>query len=176
MQLDSETIEQLLIDRSVGALSSDTEALLAAYLKHDRQAGELARQFDETADLARRTLSVASLPSLPALQTDKLLRAEASRRRWRLFRNAAGLAACLVLGLSLGLILSRNASSASPPPSFAVADSSLANDEARDTGPSASDFWSISRLRDRLKATEPKHSSHLIWDSPIKLPRIGDKS
>jgi hypothetical protein len=175
MQLDSETIERLLIDRSVGALSSDTEALLAAYLRHDRQAGELARQFDETADLAKQALGVASAPSLPALRTDKLLRVEASCRRWRLFRNAAGLAACLVLGLGLGLILSRNAPSPLPPPSFAVRNSSLAND-ARDTRSSASDFWSVSRLRDRLKATEPKHTSHLIWDSPVKLPRIGDKS
>src|SRR5437762_13164267 len=75
MKLDLERVERLAIDRALGALDVDVDALLAAYLELEPDAARAATRFDETARLAGRTLGstdagdhrdTSPLPPFPA--------------------------------------------------------------------------------------------------------------
>jgi hypothetical protein len=56
MALNSETLERILFDRSLGELAPDVEALLRDYLADRPQAGRLAEAAEQTVALARRAL------------------------------------------------------------------------------------------------------------------------
>jgi anti-sigma factor RsiW len=47
---------------------------------------------------------------------------------------------------------------------------------ARETRPEGDNFWSARRLYEHAAQGRPGQSEHVIWDSPLKLPRLGDQT
>jgi hypothetical protein len=170
--MDRDALERLLIDRGLGQLAPDTELLLTAYLEHDSPAGERARSFDDTANLARRALRSEPGASLPPFPRDRMLEAERSWRRWRFARGGASLAACLVLGLGLGWGMFRTPQAARGPQHL-IGGTHWVRHEATTDGQDVSDFWSATRLYQRAVAERRQESPRLIWDSPLAQPRKG---
>ena len=106
MAIDREILERLLIDRALGELSPDAEALLEDYLAREPEASEEAEEIARAADLARRALTpseeVDSHPLPPLLLYGRW------RILWRAGVRAAALAACLLIGVGVGLWLSQS--------------------------------------------------------------------
>jgi anti-sigma factor RsiW len=169
--MDSETLDRLLMDRALGALAADTDALLARYLEHDGAAAARAREFATAATAARLVLAKAApagLPPFPALRVQKV--EQARQRLWAL-RYVAGIAAALIVGLGLGIGFSAGRghgpdSAMAPAPRLASA------------GPARTprDFWSMQRLYDDARGARRSESIRLIWDSAVSLPKRGDES
>jgi hypothetical protein len=106
--MNAETLDRLMMDRALGAMEGDVAALLDAYLEASPQAAARARQTRETVDLARRALGSpgagdAPPPAYPRLRVQAAARA---RRRRGLLKQAAALAAVLVIGAALGALVS----------------------------------------------------------------------
>ena len=166
--MDSETLDRLLMDRALGGLPPDVEALLAAYLEQTPTAAARATDYTAAADAARQVLRSdrpATPPPFPALRLHQIAEA---RRRLRLVRHVAGLAAALVFGVGLGAGLLRTSAPADrPAPPAAVERVPI------DQRPIANDFWSTTRLYERTRQVRPVHSTRLLWDSAVNRPRLG---
>src|SRR5262245_9358416 len=105
--MDPQTLERLLIDRSLGALDGDMQSLLDAFLRLDEEAGREASAMDATVAMARLVLSnplqqrvgnkSEALPPLRLRIAPHVNRRSGSKRKaW------ISLAACLALGIALG--------------------------------------------------------------------------
>ena len=179
--MDADTLERLLIDRALGALPADTEALLAAYLEHQGQATAQAKVLDQTVSLARQALDAPAPPeaTLPPFPKAKLAHAQRTRRLRLATVQAAALAACVLFGFSIRGF----GSSSTQPPAERVRFSESTQPAATVTGrPSAEatdstyhpTFWSAQAWRERAAENRPRPQRRLIWDSAVKWPRIGD--
>lgn len=169
--MDTETLERLLMDRALGGLTPDAAELMTAYLAHDAAAAARAREFDAAAAAARAVLRPgggAALPSFPALRLRKL---EEARRRLRIVRNIAGLAAAIVLGLGIGAGLWRGGG-VSPvqtrPQAVVVPESRVIA--------VAGGFWSTERLIEQARHAKRAGAPRLIWNSAVSEPRPGGES
>ena len=165
--MNSETIERLLIDRCLGMLSEDVETLLAAHLSVDAATASAAARFDQTTALARRALAGETAVGLPPFPAERLRSEGRSLRRWIWARNISGVAATLVLGVGLGAAMFGS--------SVSVADKAVV--VITDTPPASSGsagMWSTRRLIERATRAPEKSASRLVWDSPVRKPRLGD--
>lgn len=166
--MDGDTLDRLLMDRALGGLAPDVDALLAAYLEQTPTAAARATDYTAAADAARQVLRSdrpATLPPFPALRLHQVAEA---RRRLRLVRHVAGLAAALVLGVGLGAgLLRSSAPPDGPAPTVAVERVPIGQ------RPIVGDFWSATRLYERARQVRPVHSTRLIWDSAVNRPRLG---
>ena len=173
--MNTETLDRLLMDRALGALPPDADALLAAYLDHDSASATRAQEFDAAAAAARRLFqqpASAGLPAFPALRIHKV---EQARQRLRIVRHAAGLAAALVLGLGLGIgfssggvqVSSEEAATVSHEPRWA---------SAAAPGRPQPGFWSTQRLYHDAHEARRSESVRVIWDSAVSLPKPGGES
>src|ERR1044071_598 len=106
--MDRFLLQRLLVDRSLGALSPDVAGLLEAWLARDADALRLACEFDRTALLARCAMPAAGHVRLPGFPRARLERAGTVLRLRRIAGRVAALAACLVLGFSLGHVVLEN--------------------------------------------------------------------
>lgn len=177
MKMDPETLERLLMDRALGSLPPDAEALLEAYLSHDAAAAERAREFVEASDAARQVLRSTEAASLPPFPVTQVLKLERARRGIRWLRNTAGIAATLVVGIGLGAWFTPASTRApigpAPTPTEVVARPTASfGTESHSAG-----FWSVSRLAQVVHRSESTEGTkRLIWDSPIARPRLGGSS
>lgn len=155
-------LDALMIDRALGALSPDTEALLEAYLSQNPgMAMDLDRTAD-TVDLLRDILKEDSPVSLPEFQARDLYR----RRRWRRGSlQAVGMAATLAIGLFLGRSQMVKSSSSLTVPFAAVA-------EAEPASQTESGIWSMTPMRRPKSITR---STSWEWYSPVHQPRYINK-
>lgn len=171
--MNTETLERLMLDRGLGALPPDCEALLAAYLEERPEAAAACRRFERTVGLARAALAEKPAGPPPAFPTERLLQTRWSYRGWRIMRNAAGIAAAILIGFGAHGLLFRAEppSPIRPGPTVIAQAGSDRRSEANDGG---SSFWSSRRLYERASETLPKSSNRVIWDSPVKPPHIGD--
>jgi hypothetical protein len=161
--MNSETLDRLLIDRATGALTPDVEALLEAWL--DREPG-LASQAAETAEtvrLARQVLLPPREAELPPLKVEPIPFA-ANRSRRDL---AYALAACFTAGLVAGLLVMRGMPAASPRPSVVALNPPLPPPAA-----ASSQFWSVQNLLSANRSAPAAAGPQVIWDSPVRKPRI----
>jgi hypothetical protein len=111
--MTDDTLERLLIDRSLGALPADVDALLAAYIQSRPDALETARNFDSLVAATRHVLTARDerAAAVPSFDRDALgRRAAHSARTWRV----ASLAACLLIGVGLGAVAARRSDRAHP--------------------------------------------------------------
>ena len=175
MKVPREILERLLADRALGALDPDVESLLEAYLAHDPDLRKLAHEFGHTVALARRAVE-ATRPSIPTdLPQLKLGPAPKARgvRLWLLGIRAATLAACLAIGLLLGVTLFRNTAAQVPSqlpslPPLVLAESTASAD-------TTSQFWSIRQFRGLAASRVPEHVPAVKWSWPVGIEEQGDK-
>lgn len=177
MKMDAETLERLLMDRALGSLPQDSEALLEAYLSHDLGAAERAREFADATDAARQVLRSGEATTLPAFPITQVLKLERAQRKIRWLRNTAGIAATLVVGIGLGAWFAQV-----PARVPLGAGSTPIEMVARLAGPADAEsrgkrFWSESRLARVVHRSQPTRGTQkLIWDSPVARPRLGGSS
>ena len=155
--MNKETLDALLIDRALGALPPDTEALLAAYLAQNPAAAVDLEQTLEVVGIARDTLDAEPSALLPEFRAPRTAR---RRRQYRYTLQFAGMAAMLAIGLTVGRHLS-GASTVRPPTSIGV---------AVQTGPTLSSengIWSISAyLRERQAARSARPDGRPLARQP----------
>jgi anti-sigma factor RsiW len=174
--MNDETLERLLLDRALGALDADVEALLAAHLAGDPAAARRAAAFNDAAALARQALPPGPRDAPPALSFGQLERIDRVRRQLVRIRTVGGMVAALVLGVGVGAWLTRTALSPLPsaPPPRIVQTPTGASHEAADDG---AGLWSQRRwLAARANQQQDDRPARLIWESPFARPRIGDES
>ncbi len=171
--MNAETLERLMLDRALGALPPDCEALLAAWLDARPEAAAACREFERTIDLARHALADGPAGSLPAFPAERLRRARQSDRFWRMTRNVMGIAASVLIGFGVHAMLFRapTPQPAQAPPVVLVQGGPQRGPEATgdDTG-----FWSGRRLSERASGPAPSSSGRVIWRSPVRIPQRGD--
>ena len=171
-----ETLESLLIDRTLKELAPEVGELLDAYLAQNPAAAATASQFEETVDLARRAVPVPKeVPCRkPAIEP-------VSRPTWwdwfavpRI--ELVRLACCLALGLALGL----SVSSLWKVPVVVSAPSAkpivMANASGNGADRSSAQFWSLTEVaadrQKRSQANQAANRERLQWDSLFKMPRL----
>ena len=180
--MDVDGLERLLMDRALGGLSPDVEALLTAYLAPNTDAAARGREFDAAASAARHVLRGAETPtllgrgqgegrlSLPAFPAAQIRSLERTRRQLLVVRNVASLAAAVIVGVGLGVAFFRGPATATktirPPVTFAST--------AGHATPHG-EFWSAQRLYEQSRRTKHPDSTRLIWDSAISAPRLGEE-
>jgi len=175
-----ENLESLLLDRALGELPPAVLELLDEHLAQNSAASRQAETLAATLQLARQAVALPPGISPRPLAWDKLRQAQ---RRWYwhgLMREVLRLAACAVLGLTLGWYAhaprpaSALAQTTHPEPTTApvVPGESSSGGMAADTR-----FWSLAKLQAEQR-TRPAPASHqgsryqLQWDSPMKMPRV----
>jgi hypothetical protein len=170
--MKQEILERMLMDRSLGVLSPDVDALLSAYLENEPSRAMQAADIEESVALARQLLAKPPAVWLPPLKIAPLTsratnEALPSRQMWWV-----GLAASFVLGLSLAA-LTLNTDSVESPKTLASVEpatpvSTVSSDER-----AASGFWSVKRLAaldSKRPAANPQRPS---WPNPIRRSQPG---
>jgi len=167
MAIDPEILERLLIDRALGELSPDAEALLEDYLARQPEASEEAQEIARTADLARCALTPSEEFDSHALPP--LLLGKRGRILWRVGARAAALAACLLIGVGVGLWLSQSKQVVETQQEIAWvgAEDSDGTEEAN-----RSEIWSARRFYEAASRPARTKRARLIWDSPTRMPRL----
>jgi hypothetical protein len=170
-----ETLDRLMLDDSLGALSDDIRSLLAdrVVVAGSPAAARIAA-YRRTVEDARAALKQARRETLPPFPAERL-RGEALRlRRRRLAGRIAALAASLVLGLGLGyLAFGRAEAPVSLPAPVAVAQPVPLNPEPAPAPAVVTDFWSARRLAAQVMAARPQAPVKVTWLSPVEEPSIG---
>jgi hypothetical protein len=195
-----ENLETLLLDRALGELPPAVTELLDEFLTQNPDAARHADTLTNTLQLARQAVALPhEMPQRP-LEMDTLRRARQTWRWRRLTREALRLAACAVLGLTLGWY----AHALRPAPAVAQAQAFVLGQSSSDMGgtpiprgtgvpPAGSSdgastqkavaaqaaprFWSLAKLQAEQRS-RPASASHqesryqLQWDSPVKMPRV----
>jgi hypothetical protein len=170
--MDDETLQRLMLDDSLGALSDDIRSLLAECIEAaGAPAAARAAQYRRTVDDARAAMVQPSGAALPPFPAARLRREALTIRRRRAAGRIAALAACLVLGLGLGRLVFGRADVPAPAPA-AITVAQVAAPAA--PAPQAvTEFWSSSRLAARAMAARPEAPLKVTWTSPVQQPRIG---
>ena len=169
--MDSETLEKLMIDRALGAMPPDCEILLAAYLETRPDAAAECRTIEQTIELARRALADGSATTLPAFPAERLREAQRTDGLWRMTRAAVGIAASVVIGFGMHAVFFP----ARTPETGTAGSGIVANrgpekqieQVSEDAG-----FWSGERLREQAADVPRTGTTRLVWDSPVRVPRI----
>ena len=171
--MDQGTIERLMLDDSLGALSDDIRALLAERIAAAGSPAVLrSAAYQRTVEAARAALAQPERAALPPFPATRLRREAASLRRQRLAGRIAALAASLVLGLGLGyLVFGRPDVTASVPAPAAV--TQVAAPDAAPAPEAVTEFWSSRRLAARAMAAQSQTPVKVTWISPVQQPRIG---
>lgn len=172
--MNAETIERLMIDRSLGMLSEDVETLLAAHLAVDADAATMAAEFDQTADLASRALAGEAAVELPPFPAERMRSEGRSLRRWMWTRNISAAAATLVLGVGLGAAMFGGSPITPDNRSGSSVKKTVVINDPRPVSSGSAGMWSTRRLIERATRAPEKSASRLIWDSPVRRPRLGD--
>jgi anti-sigma factor RsiW len=154
--MKSDALERLLIDHEAGELSPDVRELLEAHLLLEPAARKEAAEIGETLRLARLALSGRRVAELPM-----------PRPSWHFPNWAWRMAACFVLGLSLGLFAMRGRNG---PPRFTA--SIPTQTLAPMTTSDKSGIWSARRFRAALPPVTTKPENRIIWKAPFRKPEI----
>ena len=172
--MKTETLKALLLDHALGELSPEVAELLETHLAHDPEAARQADGLASTVQLARQAMVVTQEAPHRPLAVARLRQTQMTHRRWAFMWELARLAACVVLGLTLGWYghTARKAPVAAAPVAPLVAAVELPS-----TPESANDFWSLASLaaaqRERQSVESRTTSRYrLHWDSPVKMPRV----
>jgi hypothetical protein len=156
--MNAEMLERLMIDDSLGQLSSEVSALLDAYLMGDPAARAEAEVLRRMVGVARKA-AAGAVPRLPPFDRRGLERARQRRvigRTTGWISAAAGLAACLAIGFILGHQWQRTSgpsvASDSAPKAVSVFGATArikdGNADGDDGGGKAANgFWSTQRMR-----------------------------
>jgi anti-sigma factor RsiW len=172
--MKTETLEALLLDHALGELSPEVVELLETHLAHNPEAARQAAGLASTVQRARQAMAITQEAPRRSLAVERLRQAQMTHRRRAFMGELARLAACVVLGLTLGWYghTARKAPVAAAPVAPLVAAVELPS-----TPKSANDFWSLAYLEAAQRERQPVASRttsryRLHWDSPVKMPRV----
>ena len=170
--MKTETLEALLLDHALGELSPEVAELLETHLAHDPEAARQAAGLASTVQRARQAMAITQEAPRRSLSVGRLRQAQMTHRRWAFMWELARLAACVVLGLTLGWYghTARKAPIAAVPPVVVAS-------ELPTPAKTTTDFWSLASLaaaqRERQSVeSRPTSRYRLHWDSPVKMPRV----
>ena len=170
--MNAETLDSLLMDRALEALTPEVDALLSAYLERDEQAAARAQEFAMATNLSRQVLQTR-VPAPPPFPAATLRRAQQARRQLVLLRNVASLAACVLIGVGLGSWGTRSPvtpGAVQIVPMPATNALNVADGGARSDGDG---FWSARRLYEQSRERSRARPARIEWDSPLRRPRLG---
>lgn len=162
--MNTEKLNQMLVDRAVGELPADVTELLDAYLAHDAPSAGRMSEIRETVGLARQVLA-ASVPETGKIQPFPSARIAAARNRRRMagWVRPLALAACIVLAFLSGTRWNR-----APQPLDARALALAAAD--------VSGFWMVSSRRTAAIDRQTSEFPKVRWSSPLRWPQVGGQS
>lgn len=169
--MNPEVMERLLIDRGMGELSDDVNALLRAYVDARPREARRAEEIDETILLARRALrtTVAERSATPPPFAGAYRSYRRRATRWAWTRRLAT-AAMIALAFWLGSLGTRPSPHAGP----VALHNALPAPTTRDGGTAG--FWSTARLRQSITGRPPTAHPHAPWPGPLTRPPIGGAS
>lgn len=172
--MKTETLEALLLDHALGELSPEVAELLETHLARNPEVARQAAGLAATVQQARQAVAVTQEAPQRPLAAVRLQQERRIQRRRVFMWELARLAACVVLGLTLGWYghTGRKATVAATPVPPQVAAVELPS-----APESANDFWSLASLaaaqRERQSVESRTTSRYrLHWDSPVKMPRV----
>lgn len=177
--MNPETLDRLLMDRALGGLSPDVEALLDSWLARNPDAAARARDYDSAAGAARQVLAINRDAMLPPLRIEQVRRLERTTRQLRIVRNIASLAAVLVIGVAIGAWQSRPPAARTAPTNDTPTPrliSSWLPDRATASADKGTGFWSTESLTRPARSPRSHDGPRVIWNSPIAKPTIGGAS
>jgi hypothetical protein len=160
--MDQATLERLMLDDALGALSADASELLAACVRTLPGGDERLAAWRRVAATARAAMPGESAKVLPPFPTRRTV-----SNPWRMVRTGLSVAAVLALGVGIGLWMPRRP--------VAVTQVAVVSQPIVAEGPSTvgvHDFWSSQRLL--ALAMEEKHtpSAAWRWSSPVSEPEM----
>ncbi|MGB9624432.1 MAG: hypothetical protein ACPMAQ_06170 [Phycisphaerae bacterium] len=173
--MDRETLQRLKLDRALGVLSPDCEALLTAYLRERPAEASDLQEMEETVKLARRALRDEAPTRLPEFPAERLRRAARSEWRRKTVRNLTGIAASMLIGFGLRAAWFPATEPGRGGETIPVVAQGRIEPEGKADSREAG-FWSAHRLHERRAAVQPSQHPprRLIWRSPVEVPEIGD--
>lgn len=157
--MNKEILDRLLIDRALGALDSDTKALVDDYLAHHPDAQTQYEATCEVTELSRNLLREEGTEAPPLRFPQK-----STVRRRMIFPNAVGLAASLLICFYLGKQFPTQPSAPPPLPMTAHAENDSRDDNMG--------IWSLKRFH---SPDRPVRSTQWKWTSPVRQPELIDK-
>jgi anti-sigma factor RsiW len=172
--MDRETLERLKLDRALGVLPPDCEALLTAYIQGRPADASDLHEIEKTVTLARRALRDEAPARLPEFPGERLRRAARSEWRRKMARNLTGIAASVLIGFGLRAAWFPTTESGHGGESVPVVAQgrieSVGKADSREAG-----FWSAHRLHEQRAAVQASQQPprRLIWRSPVEVPEIG---
>lgn len=168
MSIKPETLEALLLDRDAGALSPETDELLATYLELEPASAKEAGEFLATLELTKKAFALEKIRSLPK-PAFLSSRDSVSWVPWRTLAPWLAAAACLAVGFYMGrfdtLRPLRMAAAVMPEKSPTVQTKPV-------LGTHESSFWSSKNLWNSTNEIPRQSAYTIVWDSPLKRPRI----
>ena len=172
MAIDPEILERLLIDRALGELSPDAEALLEDYLAREPEASEEAEEIARAVDAARCALTPSE--EVDSHSLPPLLLGKRGGILWRVGARAAALAACLLIGVGVGLWFSQSKQVIETQVEIAWVGAEEESDGTE--GANRSEIWSARRFYEAASRPARTKRARLIWDSPTKMPRLEERT
>lgn len=177
--VDRETLERLLLDRSLGELSPDVERLLEEAIRDSSPTGDLEKSCEDQLDALRKALGAkrgqlaAALPPFPGGRVMAALAQSDRRGRVNPFR--AGALRPLLMAAAIALAFFAGTKTVLPPGGGAIFEERMA--EAR-FGPTedAGAFWSLRRFMAEEGADRTRQGRKVHWTSPFSRPSLGDRS
>ncbi len=171
--MDRTTLEQLLIDRSLGELTPEVVALLDAYLTANPSDAATAQDMDAMIERARIAMQRPAIPTeaaLPPFPSARLARTlDTPRGSSMLLRlRPVAMAAAIVLAFFLGTRTSNTPTDATLQP----AQVALAEHSACDVD--SSSFWSVDKYVAARAERPAETKKTLAWTTPLAWPRLGD--
>lgn len=167
-----ESLESLLIDRSLNELDPEVMELLDDYLAQNPDPAVQAAAVAATWEHARQATAVPRVPPRHALRIDRWQRAALHSQVWRgPWAEIIRLAACLALGLAVGWTVHsarRTAVSAQVPGVNASAERPRVAAK-----PSAPEFWSVAYLLEKQRVKPVTSQTHdaasaVPWETLVK--------
>ncbi len=169
--MNPEVIERLLIDRGMGELSEDVNALLQAHLDTHPADVDAAEEIDDTIVLAWRAVQTAPADR-PATHPPFVHVVQSHRRRATLQSWTRRLATAATIALAFWLGTYAAPPSRHPEP---VA-MNHAQPSPRTGSNGSTGFWSTARLRQSITAHRPSPHPRIPWPGPLTRPHIGGAS
>jgi hypothetical protein len=175
--MKTETLEALLIDRALGALSPEVAELLENYLIQNPDAARQANSLLLTVQLARTAVATPSLLKNRLPPLDRVRRALAVQRTRRFAWQIGKLAACVALGLTIGLASRFGGRQGGTPNAAAVSVRPAAGVAESPAVAGRNGFWSLAnfaldKAEQATAVAGPDSRYRLHWDSPVKMPHL----
>jgi hypothetical protein len=169
-----ETLERLVIDRTLGELAPDAEELLVAYLDANADAARSVEDIRGLIETANRAVRIGPDEENRPLPSPRFVAAGSRGRRRPLAAWAKPVAAAAVIGLAFWL------GSLGTRPNTEPRSVPLVNSNAtlspRTTHTTNGGFWSLGELSRRNATRRESRLPAVNWPGPVSRPRLGERS